>query len=230
MQCRRIAFTVCFGLTMLFTSSAAVAQYQLTNLVSNVKGDARHTDPLLINAWGLVYGPGGPFWISDEGSGWSTLYTSSGKAESLQVVVPSVTPSVPGSPTGIVFNGSQEFNVEGWPAIFLFATMDGTISGWAPQSDPTEAIIAVLCWIGAIALVRRLRADATTFNKAKTFSVLGLLLGFLLWQVGFMSIGGEWFGMWMSPKWNGVPDAFRFFVTILMVLIYLVLPDRADDP
>jgi hypothetical protein len=35
--------------------------------------------------------------------------------------------------------------------------------------------------------------------------------------------------MWMSPKWNGVPDAFRFFVTILMVLIYLVLPDRADD-
>jgi uncharacterized protein (TIGR03118 family) len=143
MQRRRIAFTVCFGLTLLFTSSAAVAQYQLTNLVSNAKGDARHTDPLLINAWGLVYGPGGPFWISDEGSGWSTLYTGSGKAESLQVVVPSVTPSVPGSPTGIVFNGSQEFNVEGWPAIFLFATMDGTISGWAPQSNPTEAIIAV---------------------------------------------------------------------------------------
>ena len=44
-----------------------------------------------------------------------------------------------------------------------------------------------------------------------------------------MSIGGEWFVMWMPPKWNGVPDAFRFFVTILMVLIYLVLPDRADD-
>jgi predicted small integral membrane protein len=36
--------------------------------------------------------------------------------------------------------------------------------------------------------------------------------------------------MWMSSKWNGVPDAFRFLVTILMVLIYLVLPDRADDP
>src|ERR1700733_3599497 len=143
MQRRRIAFTVCFGLTLLFTSSAAVAQYQLTNLVSNVKGDARHTDPLLINAWGLVYGPGGPFWISDEGSGWSTLYTGSGRAESLKVVCASLTPSVPGSPTGIVFNGSQEFNVEGWPAIFLFATMDGTISGWAPQSNPTEAIIAV---------------------------------------------------------------------------------------
>ena len=93
----------------------------------------------------------------------------------------------------------------------------------------TEALIAVLCWIGAITLVRRLRADATTFNRAKTFSVLGLLLGFLLWQVGFMSIGGEWFGMWMSEHWNGVPDAFRFFVTILMVLVYVVLPDRTDE-
>jgi predicted small integral membrane protein len=94
----------------------------------------------------------------------------------------------------------------------------------------TEMVIAVLCWIGAAALVRQLRADAEAFNRAKTFSVLGLVLGFLLWQVGFMSIGGEWFGMWMSSKWNGVPDAFRFLVTILMVLIYLVLPDRADDP
>ena len=63
-------------------------------------------------------------------------------------------------------------------------------------------------------------------QQAKGFAVAGLTLGFLLWQVGFMSVGGEWFGMWMSPKWNGVPDAFRFFVTILMVLIYLVLPDR----
>ena len=94
----------------------------------------------------------------------------------------------------------------------------------------TEGATAVLCWIGTAMLLRQLRADAGAFNRAKTFAVLGLTLGFLLWQVGFMSIGGEWFGMWMSPKWNGVPDAFRFFVTILMVLIYLVLPDHADEP
>ena len=54
---------------------------------------------------------------------------------------------------------------------------------------------------------------------------MGLTLGFLTWQVGFMSIGGEWFGMWMSKQWNGVPDAFRFFVTIILVLIYLVQRD-----
>src|SRR5215211_6285548 len=58
-----------------------------------------------------------------------------------------------------------------------------------------EITIAVLCWIGAYILVRNLRAKATTFNGAKTFAILGLTLGFLLWQVGFMAIGGEWFGI-----------------------------------
>jgi predicted small integral membrane protein len=90
-----------------------------------------------------------------------------------------------------------------------------------------ETLTAILCWIGA-ARLHAASADAAAFNRAKGFAVAGLTLGFLLWQVGFMSIGGEWFGMWMSAKWNGVPDAFRFVVTILMVLIYLVLPDRAE--
>lgn len=143
MQHHKIAFTICLGLAVLLVSSVAVAQYQLTNLVSNQVGGARHTDPLLVNGWGLAYGPGGPFWISDEGSGWSTLYNSNGVAKSLQVVIPSESGAGPGSPTGIVFNGSQDFSVQGWPAIFLFATLDGTISGWAPQSNPNEAIMAV---------------------------------------------------------------------------------------
>jgi predicted small integral membrane protein len=91
-----------------------------------------------------------------------------------------------------------------------------------------EGLTAILCWIGAARLLAA-STDAAAFNRAKDLAVAGLTLGFLLWQVGFMSVGGEWFGMWMSTKWNGVPDAFRFFVTILMVLIYLVLPDRAEE-
>ena len=89
-----------------------------------------------------------------------------------------------------------------------------------------EALIALLCWIGAAALARRLRADAAAFNRAKTFAVLGLTLGFLLWQVGFMSIGGEWFGMWQSQQWNAVPSAFRFVVVIIAVLIFVAMPDQ----
>ena len=92
-----------------------------------------------------------------------------------------------------------------------------------------EAVVAVLCWIGALMLVRALRADVGAFNRAKTFAVVGLTLGFLLWQVGFMSIGGEWFGMWQSQQWNGVPSAFRFLITIIAVLIFVAMPDQELD-
>ena len=88
-----------------------------------------------------------------------------------------------------------------------------------------EALTAVLCWIGAFALLRILRADAAAFQRAKTFAVLGLTFGFLTWQVGFMAIGGEWFGMWQSPQWNGVPSAFRFVVVIVAVLIFVAMRD-----
>jgi uncharacterized protein (TIGR03118 family) len=126
---------------LAFASSTALAQYKLTNLVSNQAGQAEHTDPVLINAWGLVYAPGSPFWVSDNGSGFSTLYNGNGVKQALQVVVPSAGGSGPGSPTGVVFNGSQEFQVQGSPAIFLFATLDGTVSGWSPAANPTMAII-----------------------------------------------------------------------------------------
>jgi predicted small integral membrane protein len=89
----------------------------------------------------------------------------------------------------------------------------------------TEATTAVLCWIGAWQLLRHIRASTPAFNHAKTFAVLGLVLGFLLWQVGFMSIGGEWFGMWQSAQWNGVPSAFRFVMVIVAVLIFVTMPE-----
>jgi predicted small integral membrane protein len=89
-----------------------------------------------------------------------------------------------------------------------------------------EVITAVLCWIGAVRLVLQIRADAGVFNRAKTFAIAGLAAGFLLWQVGFISIGGEWFGMWQSQQWNGVPSAFRFVMTIIAVLIFVALPDQ----
>jgi predicted small integral membrane protein len=66
---------------------------------------------------------------------------------------------------------------------------------------------------------------AVLFNQRKTFAILGLTLGFLLWQVGFMSVGGEWFGMWQSQQWNGVPSAFRFVMAISVVLILVSMPD-----
>jgi predicted small integral membrane protein len=93
----------------------------------------------------------------------------------------------------------------------------------------TEAVTALLCGIGAGLLARRARTDARVFNRAKAVAVAGLTLGFLLWQVGFMTIGGEWFGMWQSKDWNGVPGAFRFVMVIAAVLIFVALPDGELD-
>ncbi len=92
-----------------------------------------------------------------------------------------------------------------------------------------EALTALLCWAGVYQLLKQVKSPAGDFNRAKNMAVCGLSLGFFVWQVGFMSIGGEWFGMWMSDQWNGVPSAFRFLVTIALVLIYLVQRDSDLD-
>ena len=146
MQHRRTAFTTCLALALMLISTAALAQYQIVNLSSNQVHTARHTDPLLVNAWGLVHAPGSPWWVSDNNSGWSTLYDSGGNlVSSLKVLIPTAGENGPGSPTGIVWNPStsNEFLVQGWQSIFLFAALDGTISGWAPQSNFNAAIVAV---------------------------------------------------------------------------------------
>lgn len=130
------------GLLLVLSSSAALAQYQATYLTSDLTGKAKHTDPLLKNAWGLAYSPGAPFWISDEASGYSTLYDGMGNPQSLQVKIPPAAGTAPGTPTGIVYNGSTEFKIDTWTSVFLFATLDGTISGWS-AFDPTTALIGV---------------------------------------------------------------------------------------
>src|SRR6185312_934998 len=88
-----------------------------------------------------------------------------------------------------------------------------------------EVLTAIFCWIGVASLVRKLHAAAVSFNRAKSYAIAGLTLGFLLWQVGFMTIGGEWSGMWQSQQWNGVPSAFRFVMVIATVLIFVAMRD-----
>lgn len=89
-----------------------------------------------------------------------------------------------------------------------------------------ETLTAILCWIGAFKLLGAIKSSAAVFGRSKAWAIAGLTVGFLVWQVGFMSLGGEWFGMWMSKQWDGVPDAYRFFMTIMVVLIYLCLRDE----
>jgi predicted small integral membrane protein len=88
-----------------------------------------------------------------------------------------------------------------------------------------ELTTAVLCWMGAVQMFRARAAEAVVFNRSKKWAIAGLTCGFLVWQVGFMSLGGEWFGMWMSSTWNGLQSAFRVFITIVAVLIFVTQKD-----
>ncbi|WP_108471068.1 DUF2165 family protein [Rhodanobacter thiooxydans] len=93
-----------------------------------------------------------------------------------------------------------------------------------------ETLAAVLCGLGAWRLWRARRAPAALFRRSARVAVAGLTLGLLLWLGGFMAIGGEWFGMWMSTQWNGLASAFRFVVVLLLALVCLgQRDDELDD-
>jgi uncharacterized protein (TIGR03118 family) len=136
---RILTVAACCGLVLMLSGASLAQYYTRGNLVSNLAGRALHQDTLLKNPWGLVYGPGLPFWISDEASGYSTLYNGMGVPQSLQVVVPPAGTGK-GTPTGIVYNGSIEFQIDSWTSLFLFATLDGTIQGWS-HFEPSNSLI-----------------------------------------------------------------------------------------
>jgi uncharacterized protein (TIGR03118 family) len=139
---RTISLAVGCGLMLMLSGAALAQSYIMKRLVSDESGKAKYTDSLLGNPWGLAYGPGAPFWVSDEATGWSTLYDGAGAPQSLQVVVPPASGSGAGSPTGIVYNASDEFAIDSWVSAFLFATLDGTIQGWS-HFNPSSTLIAV---------------------------------------------------------------------------------------
>lgn len=123
--------------------------YSWTNLQSDIPGVAAHTDANLVNPWGMATpGANGPIWVSDNGTGVSTLYGLDGVARSLIVTIPTAARNKGGAnPTGVVFNNTGAFKVtlngNSLTARFIFVSEDGSISGWNPALDPTHAIIAV---------------------------------------------------------------------------------------
>jgi uncharacterized protein (TIGR03118 family) len=148
----RIAFVVLMIMAVAPVAAAAGVHYHQTNLVSDIAGLAAHTDHDLVNAWGLARGGTSPWWVNDNGTSISQLYTADGAKVMPQfggVSVPAVNipPIGTSAPTGIVFNSdttATDFVVsEGTKsgrAAFIFATEDGTISGWNPSVDLANAI------------------------------------------------------------------------------------------
>ncbi|HEX4425394.1 MAG TPA: TIGR03118 family protein [Terriglobales bacterium] len=139
---------ICLMAVLAVSSTAFAQKYSQTNLVSDMPGVAAVTDPNLINPWGMSFSSSSPFWISDAGTGLSTLYTGTGSIIPLVVTIPPpVGSAIPSIPTGQVFNGTSNFvvtaNGVSAPALFLFVTINGTIAGWNPTVDGTHAVTAV---------------------------------------------------------------------------------------
>ena len=173
MQCfsKCAKFSTVFALALFALPSITPAQhYNQNNLVSDPSesvGKAPVHDPNLLNPWGLTRSPNGsPFWLGNNNSGTSSLYDGTGAPQNffpdphpdsngnginspfnnfVMVPPPGFAPGTQSAPTGVVFNGSPaDFLVApGKQAIFMFATEDGTISGWNPGVSPTNAVLKV---------------------------------------------------------------------------------------
>ncbi|HEY5046390.1 MAG TPA: TIGR03118 family protein [Rhizomicrobium sp.] len=137
----RREISLAFGL-LLLASPAFAQSFKAVPLVSNQTAKAPNVDPNLVNPWGLAQAPGGPYWVSDNGTGLSTLYSQgTGKINSLVVTVPD------GSPTGIVYvpsgaGFSITENGKSGNSVFIFDSEAGVISGWSPSVDATNAVVA----------------------------------------------------------------------------------------
>jgi uncharacterized protein (TIGR03118 family) len=163
--------------------------YVQTNLVSDLPNIAKYQDPNLVNSWGLVHSPTSPWWVADNGKNVSTVYNGNGTpvnplggSSPLVVSIPAPGGGPGGTPTGIVFNDVLTTNPSDFvvraggksgPSIFMFATEDGTISGWNPGVDVANAFIAVdRSTVGLGAVYKGLaigQADGKNFIYAANF-------------------------------------------------------------
>jgi predicted small integral membrane protein len=142
--------------------------------------------------------------------------------------------------TVVVFNNITDYDAN-YQFVRHVLMMDSNALGnhemWRAMNSPLwhtacylsiiswEALVTVLCWWGAVSLVRARSAPATVFMQAKRISVAALTLALLMWLVAFLTVGGEWFLMWQSKAWNGQDAAFRMFTVTGIILLLLVQRD-----
>jgi len=111
------------------------------------------------------------------------------------------------------------------PAMTVSAVLARPVNELLSLATRSDTLSGIALAVATISLAWRLRSDSVRFNHAKRFVIIGAALGFLVWFFGFMVVGGEWFSMWQSPMWNGQEAAFRFYMTLMAVGIFVCLKD-----
>jgi uncharacterized protein (TIGR03118 family) len=146
MQPHRFSYTVYLFLSAMLVwivspqSIQAQQSYYQTNLVSNGYVPANTIDPNLVNPWGMVQTSSSPFWVSNQVTNTSTVYTGSGTKLSLTVDIPTST-TPPNGPTGIVFNTGTGFSIPTTSTTashFVFDDLNGNIYGWSGGTTAVE--------------------------------------------------------------------------------------------
>jgi predicted small integral membrane protein len=143
--------------------------------------------------------------------------------------------------TFVVFNNVTDYD-SNYQFVRHVLMMDSTFPGnhgmWRALNQPVlhtlfylsiitwEIATMALCWWGGLRMARSLRTSAAAFEQAKRVAIAALTLGLLMWLVGFLSVGGEWFLMWQSKSWNGQDAAFRMFTVIGVVLLLVAQQEQ----
>ena len=92
-----------------------------------------------------------------------------------------------------------------------------------------EAIMAFCCLKGSWRMFKNIKSDAAGFHRSKNWAVAGIIVGIVIWFLGFEVIGGEWFAMWQSASWNGLAAAERLVSFLVLTLILLHLKDECPE-
>jgi uncharacterized protein (TIGR03118 family) len=139
-----LAGALCLAIAVPADAKSARNVYAVHNLVSDQSGRADHTDPNVVNAWGLAALPTGPWWIADNGTDMASVVDATGAPFPPPPASP-LAVDVKSAPTGEVANAGSGFvvsnNGASGPALFIFATEDGKLLGWNPTVSPTSAVL-----------------------------------------------------------------------------------------
>lgn len=230
-----IAKIACVIAVSISASTLFASEFEQINLVSSAPGLAANTDPNLINPWGVAFTATSPFWMANQNSGTATLYDGNGTPIQLggnsAITIPGGASGTAG-PTGEVFNGTSGFQLNGSAAHFIFANLNGTISGWTGGASAVLAPSATTPGATFTGLALASNGRSNYLYAANSTYLVGKIDVF---NSSFQPValgGGSFPGNFTDP--NALPGYVPFNVQLMGGQLYVTYanlnPDGSSNP